>query len=356
MVAARYINRELLLVFVVTVLVLLVVAVGGRFIGYLQDAVAGKYAAEGLIDILRLRMPGFLQLLMPFAFYIAVLLTFSRLHADREMAVLLCGGASPGRQLQWIAAPLLAMVALTAWLSLQVSPASSAALASLLTEQRGRSAFEAVNPGLFNVFDRQGRVVYAESVSEDRMTLSEVFMSDYRPGRRAATVWAREGQQYVDENTGSRFLVLRDGRRYVGGSDAGIHRVAAFATLSQRIAEDRGPPRRIDEDAVSSTALWERGDAQAAAELHWRMALPVFCAVSTLLALGMASARPRQGRFARVVPGVLALLAYYFLLLANRSALAAGVLPVPLGLWPAHALFCAAAAILFARAGRPVSA
>ena len=356
MVAARYINRELLLVFAVTALVLLVVAVGGRFIGYLQDAAAGKYAAEGLVDILRLRMPGFLQLLLPFAFYIAVLLTFSRLHADREMAVLQCGGLTPERLLKWIAAPLAVMVGVTGWLSLQITPASNAALAALLTEQRARTAFDAVNPGLFNVFDRDSRVVYAESVSEDRGTLTDVFISDYRAGQPVATVWAREGRQYLDERTGSRFLVLKDGRRYLGNSGAENYRITRFETLSQRIAEDRRPPRRIDEDAVPTFALWERGDAAAMAELHWRAGLPVFCLVSTLLAIGIARARPRQGRFARVVPAVLVLLAYYFLLLANQGALAEGVLPSPAGLWPAHALFYAAGAILFARAGRPVAA
>ncbi|MDE0063430.1 MAG: LPS export ABC transporter permease LptF [Gammaproteobacteria bacterium] len=356
MVAARYINRELLSVFAVTALVLLVVAVGGRFVGYLQDAAAGKYAAEGLIDVLRLRLPGFLQLLLPFAFYIAVLLTFSRLHADREMAVLQCGGSSPARLLKWIAAPLAGMVALTAWLSLQVTPASNAALGALLTEQRARTAFEAVNPGLFNVFDRDSRVVYAESVSEDRGTLSDVFISDYRPGQPVATVWAREGRQYVDGSTGSRFLVLRDGRRYLGTSGARNYRVTAFDTLSQRIAEERRPPRRVDEDAVPTLALWARGDPAAVAELHWRVGLPVFCLISSLLALGIARAGPRQGRFARVVPAVLALLAYYFLLLVNRSALTDGALPLPVGLWPVHAVFYVAGAVLFARAGRPVSA
>ena len=356
MVAARYINRELLLVFAVTSLVLLVVAVGGRFIGYLQEAAAGKYAAEGLVGILRLRMPGFLQLLLPFAFYIAVLLTFSRLHADREMAVLQCGGSSPERLLKWIAAPLAAVVGITAWLSLQVTPASNAALAAWMTEQRARTAFEAVSPGLFNVFDRDGRVVYAESVSRDRGTLTGVFISDYRPGQPVATVWAKEGRQYQDERTGSRFLVLKDGRRYLGGSGARNYRVARFDTLSQRIAENGRPPRRIDEDAVSTAALWQRGGAAAMAELHWRVGLPVFCLVGTLMAMGIARAKPRQGRFARVVPGVLMLLAYYFLLLVNLSALAAGVVPSPVGLWPAHALFYVAGAILFVRAGRPVAA
>ncbi len=356
MVAARYINRELMLMFAVTTLVLLVVAVGGRFIGYLQDAAAGKFAAESLAHILRLRMPGFLQLLLPFAFFIAVLLTFSRLHAEREAAVLTGGGVGPGRLFAWILGPLGLLVGLVAWLSLQVTPASNEALAGFMMEQRLRSAFEAVNPGLFNVFDRDDRVVYAEAVSDDRRTLGNVFISEYRAQQPIVTVWAERGRQYLDGETGSRFLVLENGRRYLGKSGSGDYRVTRFQTLSQRLTGQQRPRRAIDADALPTATLWRRADAEAAAELHWRLGLPLFCLVSALMALGIARAGPRQGRFARVVPGVLLLLLYHFVLLANRNALLSGALPPVAGLWPAHAAFVAAGAALVVRAGRPVAA
>ena len=41
-VALRYVNRELLAIFFVTLVLLLLVAVGGRVIGYLQEAAMGK--------------------------------------------------------------------------------------------------------------------------------------------------------------------------------------------------------------------------------------------------------------------------------------------------------------------------
>ena len=91
MVAARHINRELLAVFVATLLVLFAVAVGGRFIGYLQDAAAGKFAAGDLMAIMALRLPGFVQLIAPFAFYIAAA-------ADRRQAARGAGNGGPARQ------------------------------------------------------------------------------------------------------------------------------------------------------------------------------------------------------------------------------------------------------------------
>ena len=61
-VAARYINREVAAIFVVTLLMLLLVAVGGRFIGYLQEAATGKLTGSAVLTIMYLRLPEFVQI------------------------------------------------------------------------------------------------------------------------------------------------------------------------------------------------------------------------------------------------------------------------------------------------------
>lgn len=351
MTAVKHINRELLATFAVTLLVLFVVAVGGRFIGYLQDAAAGKYAADGLLSIMGLRLPGFLQLIIPFAFYIAVLLTLGRMHAEHEMAVLQGNGVGRKRLLSWTLPSLVLLAGLVAGLSLGLTPANNAALDRFLVEQRVKAGFDRLQPGLFQVTNGGRRVTYAESLSEDRRTLHEVFISEYGHGGAAASIWAKRGEQYVDEATGSRFLVLEEGMRLVQGTDAAAEgggkprQLIRFASLGQKI--DAGAAvLRMKEDAQPTSALWRRDDAAAAAELHWRIALPLFCIISHLLAFAVAPVKPRQGRFGRIVPGVLLMLGYYLALLGNQNALADGQLPSAFGLWPAHALFVGAAAVL----------
>ena len=353
MTAAKCINRELLATFAVTLLVLFMVAVGGRFIGYLQDAAAGKYAADGLLAIMGLRLPGFLQLIGPFAFYIALLLTLGRMHAEQEMAVLQSCGVGTGRLLLWTLGPMVVLVGSVAYLSLSLTPANNAALDRFLVEQRVKAGFDRLQPGLFQVSDGGRRVTYAESLSEDRRTLNDLFISEYGDGGGAATIWAKRGEQYVDEDTGSRFLVLEEGSRLVqsggptmeGGGGGGPRQLIRFASLGQKL--DTGAVvRRSKEDAQPTASLWRRDDAAAAAELHWRLALPIFCGLSYLIAFGIAPVKPRQGRFGRIVPGVLIMLGYYLALLANQNALADGRLPLAVGLWPAHALFAGIAAAL----------
>jgi len=355
MVAARHINRELLAVFVATLLVLFAVAVGGRFIGYLQDAAAGKFAAGDLMTIMALRLPGFVQLIAPFAFYIAVLLTVGRLHAEQEMAVLRSSGAGTWRLLAWILPSATLLAAGIGTLSLWITPDRNAALDRFLIQQRAEASFDRLSPGTFNAFGRGQRTLYAETVSDDGQTLGGVFIFELGEREPLVTVWADRASRHVDERTGSQFLVLGDGTRHSQerAGDTSRRRVIEFSTLSQKIDTDVAASRRVKPEALTSATLWSRSDAAAAAELHWRIALPMFMLISVLIAIGLAPVKPRQGRFGRVLPGMAALVAYYLALLANQNALLSGHLPSVVGLWPAHALFAAIAAAALAHSAKP---
>ncbi len=363
MIAARHINRELLAVFVATLLVLFAVAVGGRFIGYLQEAVAGKFAAGDLMAIMALRLPGFVQLIAPFAFHIAVLLTVGRLHAEQEMAVLRSSGAGTWRLLAWILPSATLLAVGVGALSLWITPDRNAALDRFLIEQRAKAGFDRLGVGAFNAFGggQRQRTLYAETVSDDGQTLGGVFIFERGKGEPLVTIWAKQAARHMDQRTGSQFLVLGDGIRHSqepvshpSRRPEGLRRqVIEFSTLSQRIDTDVAASRRVKPEALSSAALWQRADAAAAAELHWRLALPAFTLISALMAVGLAPVKPRQGRFGRVLPSMATLVAYYLALLANQNAVLSGHLPAVAGLWPAHALFAAIAAAALAHSARP---
>ncbi len=352
-VAARYLNRELFWVFVVVVLVLLTVALGGRFVGYLQDAALGKYAAESLLTIIWMRLPEFLQQLLPFAYYISLLLTIGRFHAEQEMAVLQGAGIGPGRLLLWLAPASLALTLLVAFLSLNITPANNALLEELFDEQRANQEFDAVSPGVFRTYQHGSRVTYAESVSEDRRVLDHVFISELRADQANITVWADTGTQYVDAETGSRFLLLKDGVRYEGRIGDSDYRVIKFGKMGQRLEVAAPTARGVQVDSLPTATLMNNRLAENSAELHWRYALPMLTLVGTYLGVGMARVKPRQGRFARIVPGILVFVAYYLLLVMLQNAMRSGSWPLGIGLWPIHGLFILLGLRLFHVVARP---
>lgn len=352
-VAARYVNREVLAIFVVTLLTLLMVAVGGRFIGYLQEAALGKFTGATVLTIMYLRLPEFVQVVAPFSLYIAIVLTLGRLYADQEMVVLQGAGAGPRRIVAWLSLPAGLVVVGVACLSLYATPVSQKAFAAFMAEQRAQTEFETVNPGMFHVYDRGRRVTYSEAMSDDQRVLQHVFMSQRMEDGRQAVVWAETGTQEVDPVRNTHYLVLQNGRRYEGLPGTPGFRIVEFEELRQRLSLSE-TARAPEVEALALSELGE--DADARAEWHWRVGLPLFCLVGALLGLGVSPVKPRQGRFARVVPGMLAMLVYYLALLLNRDALAEGQLSPGLGLWGVHLFFLVIALNYIRKLGRPVEA
>lgn len=353
-VAARYINRELLAIFVVTLVMLLLVAVGGRFISYLQEAALGKFTGSTVLTIMGLRLPEFIQQVAPFAAYVAILLTLGRLHAEQEMVVLQGAGTSTVKLLQWVSITLMAVVVLVGLLSWVLTPLSERVLVNFMAEQRAQTEFETVNPGTFHVYDHGRRVTYSREMSDDRKVLYDVFMSQRLESGVQVNIWAESGTKQLDPVSGSHFLVLNNGRRYEGLPGTTDFRVMEFSQLRQRLTEAKARPDGLEVEALPTSELGD--DPKSRAEWHWRLALPLFVLIGGLLAVAIARVKPRQGRFARIVPGTLVMLIYFLLLLVNRNAIAEGQIPPQLGMWIVHAGFACGAFWGLSRVARPVAA
>jgi lipopolysaccharide export system permease protein len=350
-VAAKYLNRELMGVFSVTLLTLLLVAVGGRFIGYLQEAAMGKFSGATVLTIIGLRLPEFVQLVAPFAVYVSILITLGRWYADREMVVLQSAGVGTRVLLQWVSITLGVVVAVIALLTCWITPMAQQALADFMAQERAQTEFEAVNPGKFHIYDRARRVTYSRAMSDDRKVLYDVFMSQRLEDGRRINIWAEQGTQEVDPESQEHYLVLTNGQRYELPVEGMGMRKTEFAQLRQRLELF---DRSTGQSAVEALPMTELGDdPKAQAEWHWRLALPLFALIGGLLAVGISSVEPRQGRFAKVVPGLLMMLIYYLALLVNQNAIAEGQVPTILGLWPVHATFAGIAMYCLYRLGLP---
>lgn len=349
-VAARYVARELLLVFLAVFVLLLVVGLSARFIGFVQGAAAGRFTAEALWLLVAFRVPEFVQVTAPFALFIAILLTFGRLHAEHEYAVLAGAGATPGRMVGWLLAVSVPVAILVGLLSLSMTPEARRLYAALSLEQLVDSELDAFVPGAFHVAANGRRVTYAQTVDRGANRLEGVFMAERR-GTLSVTVLAEAGQQHRLPETGSRFLELVNGVRYEGRAGEPGYRVTEFARLGQRM--DRRDLVPLADVRGLDTLDLSAAVPKEAAELNGRIAWPLMALIAALAAFGMARPAPRAGRFARILPGVGLFVAYYLALVFAQEGLAEGILPLAVGLWPIHAVMLAIAVWLVARGARP---
>jgi lipopolysaccharide export system permease protein len=77
-------------------------------------------------------------------------------------------------------------------------------------------------------------------------------------------------------------------------------------------------------------------DPKAQAELHWRISLVVCIPLLTMLVVPLSAVNPRQSKFAKMGPAILAYFAYFMAISAMKSALEDGAFPSYIGLWPVN--------------------
>lgn len=355
MIIFRYLTREILLTMAAVAGVLLLVIMGSRFIRYFSDAAEGEIPASILGNLMLFHLPGFLELILPLAFFLGILLAYGQLYLNSEITVLVACGTSPVRLLQVSLVPATLVAVMVGLCSLWLTPAGALTTERLLEEQRSRLDFTALAPGRFQDFGG-GRTAYTEAYNDDRTRMQEVFISERQRRRdgtpESAVTRATSGYQTVDETTGSRFLVLSDGERY--SVEPGRHEAERleFATYAVRLSLAGDSPELDSPEYATTAALLASDEPRARAQLQWRLSLPVMVFVLTLLAMPLSKVNPRQGRFAKLLPAVFLHVCYLSLLLAALDAIGRGGLPVTLGMWPIHAVFLALGLGLMVRAQR----
>ncbi|WP_210396909.1 LPS export ABC transporter permease LptF [Motiliproteus sediminis] len=347
MIIFRYLAREVLTTMVAVTGVLLLIIMSGRFIKYLADAASGELAAGVLFQLIGLRIPGFLELILPLGLFLGILLSYGRLYLENEIAVLNACGISPAR-LQWLTlGPALLVALLVGALSLWVTPLGAAKVERILKEQESATDFDALTTGQFQIQGRN-RATYVERMEQERQVARNVFMADrsrHEGEPRQGVVAADRALQFIDPDSGSRFLILYDGVRYEGVPGRADYREIRFKEYGVKMRESRVRDEVAQAEALPTVTLLQGGRDDYRAQLHWRLSLPVLCIVVTLLAVPLSRVNPRQGRYARMLPSILIYLMYLAALTSVRSKIEKQGLS-PAALWAVHGLVLALAANL----------
>jgi lipopolysaccharide export system permease protein len=325
----RYLSREVMLTMSAVSAVLLVIIMSGRFIKYLAQAAQGILDPGVLFLIMGYRLPGFLQLILPLGLFLGILLAYGRLYLESEMTVL---------------AALLFVV--VAWLSLSLAPLGVAQWMKVVDQQDSMTEFDTLVPGRFQMLRDGSRVTYTERLSDDRVNLGGVFISERHevaagkkdPG--IAVLVAESGRQEVRPD-GSRYLILENGYRYDGKPGQADYRAIKYDTYGVLLPKPDIAADLSERESIPTSQLLSSDDPRSRAELQWRLSLPLLVFIVTLMAVPLSRVNPRQGRFLKLLPAILLYMAYLTILIAARGALEKGRLPAALGLWWVHAIFLA---------------
>lgn len=340
MILLRYFAKEVFLAMFAVAGVVLVISLGWRFNGYLEQAAAGGLEHEILLVLMAYRLPGFLELIVPVSFFLAILLAYGRFYVDNEMIVLHACGVSAARVLAMTLAMALVVTAATAAITFWAKPWGERQVEALLTGQKQLTDFDALQSGRFQSLAGGQRVTYAEDYS-DAGHLSGVFINTYakRAGGavEATTLVSSGGKTLVDEQ-GRAFLLLHEGARYRGTPGSKGYQVVRYKEYRQLLETGSLKQGRARRAAMPTSALLSATEPKALSELHWRIGVVLLAPVLALMALPLARVNPRQGRYARLLPAMVLCFLYLISLSSARSGLEAEQLPMAYGLWWVHGI------------------
>lgn len=348
MIILRYLTRDILITTFAVSLVLLLIILSGRFVSLLADAAAGKYAVDVLFTMIGYRMPGFLQIILPLGFYIAILLAYGRLYIESEMVVLFACGISQRQLLGFTLLPACFIAVLVALFSFWLAPVGAQQTARVLDEQRNRSEFETLTAGRFQALGQGQTTVYVNEIANKRKRLNEVFIAREADKSHLMVAVAEYGEQVQHPEYDQRYLMLHQGERYEGLPGTAEFRVTHFSGYGQYMppAEVTGDYTR-ETDAKSTLDLLSSSDRKLQTAFQWRLSMPLLAFIGALLAVPLSRSNPRQGRFLKMLPALL-LYIFYFTFLGNmRSAMESGKWPLFPGLWAVHGVFALVALLLF---------
>lgn len=343
---ARYLFREAGAAWLAVTLILLAIMLSTRFARFLAQAAAGELPRELLFQIAGLSSLQYLVILIPVSLMLAIMLALGRLYKDSEIAAMAGCGVGFGPLYRPVLALGALLALLTAALSFQVGPWAGRTADYLAKNAARFIQFNPFEEGRFKEVGGGRAVVYTAELHGDDL---ETVIAQVQGADGPSLVTARRGSQHTDPETGERTIVLRDGWRYQGEVGAARFDATHFDTFTTRVA----PPEFVyvsTKRKIQPTAnLLASDDPKDRAEVAWRVAAPISVFILALLAVPLSHIQPRQGRYGKVVLGILAYLLYSQLLGLGQAWIAKGKLPPAIGLWWVHALMLALAMWLIAR-------
>ena len=313
----------------------------------------GGHASQVITQIFGLKMIQSIDTMLPLALFLGVLLAVGRWYRDNEMAVL----ASCGISLKPLLKPLLSLALLVSLLvaivSLWVSPWASLTVERLHQSSTQTMAFSGIRSGVFSETLSDRRTYFVEHSDTEAQRLSNVFISNLSPltaiGGRHVTVVASHGVHETDEETGQRYLILKNGYFYDGAPGQADYQIVSFDSYRVRIRTSKLFKNTGEVEYMSLTGLLRDGSPRAMSQIHWRLARPVAVMILAVIALVLAHTDPRRGRFSNLFIAIFVFFLYSNLLGVAADMLDKGKTPMYLGLWWVHAQFAAIAAYLFWR-------
>lgn len=334
----RYLIKEIFKPLTAMCLMFAVLFGGFSAARFLSDAVAGLLPADIVAQLIGLKVVIALEVLLPIALYLSVVLGLGRLHVDSEIVAMAACGYGEGRIMWTVFRASLLVAGVVVCFAFLIRP--WAYHESFVLKNRAEAQFDInkLEAGRFYASESADYVIFAEAVDRNQKRLHRVFFSQgQKSGSKAKAIYAQAMNQQDSPDHGETRLVFVDGYAYeldpVGSGDF----VLKFGQLTLTM-DGAAEPLGYKSKAAPLSQLWGSADPKDLAELQWRLLRPVSTLLLALLAVPLSRTEPRRGRYGKTILAIVLFAVYYNFSGMAKTWVKEGVVGAVPGVWWPDAL------------------
>ena len=325
---SKSLNIEVLKTSSSILMILFLLVVGSRFVGYFEKAAEGLMDPSIIFSVIFLRFPDFITLLIPLSFFLGILISISRLYAEREIYGYISVGLSQLDLVKFLAPQAFIYFSITLMLSLYVAPYTKALSQEIMLIDSFEEQIESMKPDKIYSFEDGRAFIYAKAINDDVLEDVKMFRTDDNGSNLIMAEQLR-----VNKINTQLELDFKSGVFYKGIFSEQRQVISSFENFIS--------PIERDEDRVSGLSMSKIFDYSAESEkanFQWNISIPATLIILLFLGVYMGAVKPRQGRFSVILPGMLIYITYLSLLILGRESLSTN--PTSgIGLWWIHLIF-----------------
>ena len=299
---------------------------------YLADAVSGLLRTDTIVLMILLKIAIALEVLLPTALYLSVVIALGRMYRDSEMVALESCGVGTLRVFKSVFYLSLMTALLVASLSLFVRPWAYNKIYLLKAHSQSNFDFAQMESGNFIELQSGNVVIFAEKVHDKAKRGDRVFIRS-QDNEKQQVIYAKKVYQRVDEASGYPVLLLRDGTMYdlYHGGERG--KITQFQQATYLLTPKEIVPQKYRRKAATTWYLYKSDKSEDIAEFQWRLSTPLSAILLGLLGVPLSRTNPRQGKYGKVFTAVLVFAIYYNVSIVAKNWIEKDVVNAIPGIW-----------------------
>lgn len=339
---SRYLLRSLALFFLTITFIIGLLVFGNQFVLTVQESVEHGIPFAELMPLVGFNMLRDIPIILTLSFFLSIIITISQLYKNSEAVVMNSIGLGDKNFINIIQPIVIFLFLVVFFLAIFAVPWAKQHKSLAEDETINASEFSFISEGKFESFKDGEIVFYAsdssklDSAGEQNMEEIFIYSSD---NESPVIVFASEATKYIDTETKSTYLRLKDGVRYEGLPSSNNIKILDFEAydleiVSGEVIKSISNFSKIEEK--NSVDLLTQGGLLANAEMQWRFSQPISILILSVFGVFLGKSSPRSGKGVNLIIGLVVFMLYNNGLLLAKTSIENGQLSPIIGMWAIH--------------------